>query len=849
MRRPRRPSDAAVRPALALRLALRELRGGLAGFGVLIACLALGVASIAAVGSVRAAIEAGIAGEASTLLGGDAEITFAYRFADDEELRWMREHAAALSETVDFRSLAASATGERALVQVAAVDDAYPLFGTVALAGGGGIAEALAVVDGRPGLVAERLLADRLGLRVGDPITLGTRIFRLSSIADAIPDGGGAIAFGPRVIVRLADLDGSGLLAEGALFDSEYRLRLAPDADLGGLEADAAARFADRGLQWRDRRDGAPGVSRFVDRLAAFLTLIGLAGLAVGGIGVAVAARAHIEARTPTIATLKTLGAEGWLVFSVYLVEVGLIALCGIALGVGLGAALPLLAAPLAEGRLPVPAAFGLYPVPLAEAALYGLLTALAFTLLPLARVLAVRPAALYRDHNAPGRPRATALAATLGAALALVGSAAYLSGAPWLAVAVAGGLVAALVLLAMAARGLVALAKRTGNGPMVRGRPALRWALAALGAPGGDAVPAVLALGLGLGVLAAIGQVDANLRRLVARDLPARAPAFFFVDIQDDQLAGFRDAAAEIPGVGQIESAPMLRGVLTRINGRPAREVAGPHWVLNGDRGVSFAATPPPGTTLSEGSWWPEDYAGPPLVSFAAEEARELGLKLGDRLTVNILGRDIEATIASLREVHFESMGIGFVMIMNPAALAGAPHTSIATVDATPAAEGPLVRVVAGNWPNITAIPVREGIARVAALLDGIAAAARWAALATLSTGLVVLVGAAAAGERRRVVEVAVLKTLGATRRRILASLALRAALTGTAAGAVAIVAGCAAGWAVTRFLLGAAYAPALWSALGIVAGGALVSLLAGLAFALRPLGARPARVLRARE
>jgi putative ABC transport system permease protein len=834
-----------------LRLALRELRGGLAGFRVFLACLALGVAAIAAVGSVRAAIDAGLAREAASLLGGDAEIEFAYRFADGGERAWMDANALAVSEIVDFRSLAATEGSERTLVQVKAVDEAYPLYGRVDLAEGS-LAAALAPRDGLPGLVAERLFVDRLGLAPDDTVTLGTRTFRLAATVEAIPDAAaGALAFGPRVIVRLADLEGSGLLSEGSLFDSAYRLRLAPQADLAALEAEAEARFADRGLQWRDRRDGTPGVGRFVDRLAAFLILLGLAGLAVGGIGVASAVRAHLEARTATIATLKTLGATGGTVFAVYLTEIALLSLAGVAIGLVLGAALPLAAAPLAAGRLPVPAEFGLYPGPLAEAALYGALTALVFSLWPLARVRDIRPAALFRDEARPvrARPRAAPTVATALLAALLVAAAAALSGAPWLTLATAGGVVGALLLLALAARGLVALARRLGRGPATRGRPALRWALGALGGPAGDTVPAVLALGLGLGVLAAVGQIDSNLRGLVARDLPARAPAFFFVDIQNDQLAGFRARAAATPGVGAIEPAPMLRGVITRINGRPAREVAGPHWVLNGDRGVSYAATPPPGTELTEGAWWPADYAGPPLVSFAAEEGRELGLELGDALTLNILGRDITATVASFRAVRFESMGIGFVMIVDPAALAGAPHTHIATVEATPEAEAPLVRAIAEAWPNVTAIAVRDGIARVAATLDGIAAATRWAALATLSTGLLVLVGAAAAGERRRAYEAAVLKTLGATRARILASFALRAALTGAAAGLVAIAAGALAGWAVTVFVLEGEYRFAALNALAIVAGGALASLLAGLAFALGPLATRPARVLRARE
>ncbi len=592
-------------------------------------------------------------------------------------------------------------------------------------------------------------------------------------------------------------------------------------------------------------------MGRFVDRLGAFLILVGLAGLAVGGVGVAAAVRAHLEAKTATIATLKTLGASGGTIFAIYLIQIGLLALLGIAVGLVLGAGAPLVAAPFVAPYLPVPAAFGVYARPLAEAGLYGVLTALLFTVWPLGRAREIRAAELFRDLTAARRawPRPAYVAVTAALAAALVAAATVFSGTAELALGTAAGVAGALLVLLAAALGLRRLARRLGRGRLTRGRPALRWALAALGGPAGETASVVLALGLGLSVLATVGQIDWNLRHLVTSELPERAPAYFFVDIQNDQLAGFLDRARDTPGVGEVETAPMLRGIITRINDRPAREVAGPHWALNGDRGVTYAAAPPEGTVLTEGEWWPTDYAGPPLLSFAADEGREMGLKLGDTMTINVLGRDITATIASFREVRFETMGINFLIMLDPAALAGAPATHIATVYASPEAEAPLLRTEAEAYPNITAIGVRDAIGRVATMLDGIGAATRWAAAATLVTGLVVLIGAAAAGERRRVYEAAVLKTLGAGRRQILASFALRAALTGAAAGVVAIVAGGLAGWWVTTGVMDADFRFEPVTALVIVAGGALASLLAGLAFALRPLAARPARILRARE
>ncbi len=204
---------------------------------------------------------------------------------------------------------------------------------------------------------------------------------------------------------------------------------------------------------------------------------------------------------------------------------------------------------------------------------------------------------------------------------------------------------------------------------------------------------------------------------------------------------------------VADVQTAPMLRGIITEINGRPAAEVGGDHWVLQGDRGVTYSAEKPDEAVVTHGEWWPHDYAGPPLVSFATEEALEMGLKLG--------------------------------------ALQGAPHTHIATVYADEDEEGAILREISNAYPNVTAIRVRDAIDRVSGVLAGIAAAITYGALATLVTGGIVLIGAAAAGVRARTYEAAVLKTLGATRATILASFALRSAILGAAAGLVAIVAG----------------------------------------------------------
>jgi putative ABC transport system permease protein len=769
---------------IAWTFAKRELRGGLHGFRIFLACLALGVAAIAAVGTVRASIQAGLAANGAALLGGDAVVRFTYRFADPDERAWMASIAEKVSETTDFRSMIVVErdTVERGLTQVQAVDDLYPLIGETVLDPPMPLADAFAGDATFPGGVMERTLADRLALTAGDMFKLGEQTFILSAILVSYPDNsGGGFGLGPRSLVLLDDLAKSGLLATGTLMETNYRLDLPDGADLDAFETQAETLFENAGLRWRDARAGAPGIARFVDRIAAFLILIGLSGLAVW-----LSASTTIPPSLPTTSLFPKLPLLRNLAF------------------------------PISSSNL------------------------IASYLMPQVRCPTHSPLS--------ANPTTTIPDPTLqdGWLVALIGTAIVFSGTVFLTLWTAGGILCALALLVIAA----AIARFTAQKfrRLSRGFPALRFALASIGARGGETTSVVLSLGLGLAVLAAVGQIDGNLRGSIADELPDVAPSYFFVDIQPDQIEGFRTRLDSDPQVTRYEAAPMLRGIITQINGIPARDFAD-HWVLNGDRGLTYSALPSDGTIITEGDWWPADYAGPPLISFAAEEAAEIGLKIGDTITTNILGRDIQATVANFREVSFEDAGIGFIMSMNPTALQGAPHSWISTVYSDPSAEAAILRDLATAYPNVTAIRVRDAIDQVVQLLGGISAATRYGALATLLTGFLVLIGAAAAGMPARTFEAAVLKTLGASRATILRSFALRSALLGLAAGLVALAAGMLGGWAVSTFIMETGYTPIWTSAGAIILGGMAATMLAGLAFAWRSLAAKPAHILRSRE
>jgi len=835
------------------KIARRELRSGLSGFRILIACLALGVAAIAAVGTVRSGIQAGLVSEGAALLGGDAEAEFTYRFATDDERAWMENRADAISQIVDFRSMAVverDGLTERGLTQIKAIDEFYPLYGTPKLQSGNAFDTAFQRTGAHPPAVMERLLADRLALNIGDPFKLGTATFQLADVITYIPDGAGdGFGLGPRTIVMTKDLENSGLLASGTLFSTKYRMKLPSGTNLDTLASTVETDLASSGLRWRDAREASPSIAEFVDRLGSFLILVGLAGLAVGGIGVSSAVRTYLDRKTSVIATLRSIGADNATVFQTYFLQIAALSSIGILIGLILGIGAPIAIEPVLSAMLPFPITLTVFARPIIEATLYGALAALIFTIWPLARAENIKAAILFRDGGgtAARLPRPIYVIITLGLTAILLASACYFTGSIALTLWTAVGVIGALAILSIAAIAIRKLAHRLES--WSKGRSTLRWALSAIGGTSEGATAVILSIGLGLSVLASIGQIDGNLRQAIKQDLPGVAPSYFFVDIQKSQMPEFREILKADENVSDFEEAPMLRGIVSTINDKPAAEVAGDHWVIQGDRGLTYAAAPGEDTEITQGDWWPEDYTGSPQISFAAEEGAEMGLKLGDKITMNILGRDITGTITSFRNVDFSTAGIGFIMTMNPSALAGAPHSFIATVYTTPEHEADLLRTLAEAFPNITAIRVKDAIDRVSTVLNSIASATAYGAMATLLTGFLVLIGSAASALHARRYEAAILKTLGATRRSILTSFALRAAIMGASAGIVAIGAGALGGWAVTYFVMETDFSVIWPNAFAVVVGGVLANVLANLAFAMRALNAPAAQILRARE
>ena len=792
--------------ALGWRLARRELRGGLRGLRIVLACLALGVGAIAAVGTLRAALDAGLAEDGARLMGGDLAVA-AGTPIPPEALDWARSRGLRASEVATMRAMATAPSGERMLVELKAVDGAYPLYGRLETDPPGAFGSQGTAQGTLPPLVMDPLVAQRLNLAPGAEVRIGEARFTYRGAIAGEPDKvSGPAVFGPRAIIPLAAVPGTGLVQPGSLVTYGLRLAAAPGQGGRRLAAELRAQpFADGGWRVRDASQGQPGVNRFLDQMASFLLLAGLTALLVGGIGVATGVRSWLEQRGRTIATLRCLGAPAGAIFATYTIQLLILSALGIAAGLLLGTGLAHGAAAALADVLPVPPRLGFHPAPLALAALYGLLTSLAFALWPLGRARDIPGAALFRADVAPEprrAPRRGLVLANAAVGAALVALVVSTAERPLFALAFCAAALGTLGLFRLSALGLQALARRIP----ARSRPALRLGLANLHRPGAPTALMLVSLGIGLTTLSAIALIQGNLRAQIETSLPAGAPSFFFIDIQPDQVAPFDRLAEATPGVTEIRHVPSLRARIVSVNGVPAEQVQATEetrWALRGDRGLTYAAAPPDGTRIIQGQWWPADYAGEPLVSLDDNLARGWNAGPGSVIVVNVLGRDIPLRVASTREIRWQGLQLNFTMIASPGLLQSAPHTHIATVRGDPAQDAALLRAVTDALPNVTGIRVRDVLDSLSELLGKLGAALTATASVTLASGLLVLAGAVAAGQRRRIRDAVVLKTLGATRRQIRRAWLVEFGLLGLVAGVVAGAAGTAASWGVTRFLM----------------------------------------------
>jgi putative ABC transport system permease protein len=845
--------------AALLRFALRDLRGGLAGLRIVVLCVALGVAAIVGVNSLARALEAGLGRDGRTILGGDASFSLMERELAPDERAYLSSRGAT-STVATFRAMARNAGGEATLVEAKAVGETWPDLGAATFDPAMTPAEALAPDGDAFGAAVESALIDRLGLAVGGRFDIGAAHFvvraRLVSEPDRLATG---IGFGPRVLMSEAALRASGLNQPGALIRWTTSVRLgpadAPPPDATAVDAfvDAAkAAFPQAGWEARSRANVSPDFARDLDRFGEFLTLVGLMALVVGGVGVANAAQSFVERKLATLAILKALGASGGAAVAVALAEFFAVTLIGVAAGVTVGAAAPFVVDAAFAAALPLPLAPAIFPHELALGALYGLLTALAFAVAPLGPAHDAPVAQLFRSlvEPAPTPPRWRYRLAAGFAALALAALAILAGPQRSVALVVVVASAAAMVGLRLVAFAAMALARRSPRPASV----VWRLALANLSRKGALTPSVVLSLGLGVAALVALTLVDSNLRAQLQHTLPGETPSFYFLDVHSGEVDAFRRFLVDQAPGAKVVEAPMMRGRIVRIGDTPAADIKAKEsaaWALEGDRGVTFAATPPEGSKIVAGEWWGADYSGPPLVSMEAGVADGLGAKIGDEVTLNVLGREVTARVANLRRVDWRSFAINFVFVFSPNTFKGAPYTGLFTAALPsgadgPAAESALMKAAARDFPAVAAIRVREALATIEALTAKLALAIRAASGVALASAAIVLAGALAASRRARIADAVILKILGATRPRLIAAFLVEYAVLGLFAALFGAAAGAAAAYAIVVWVMGFDFAFVAGPTLAAVAAGLALTVALGMVGAWRILGEKPAAFLR---
>ncbi len=838
---------------LAFRIAKRELRGSLNKFRVFLIALTLGVTAIGAVGSIADAMRYGIALNSRLTFGGDLDASSTHKPAPQTVLAEMAKYGKT-SSIVQMRAMLGGVKDDqpiRRLVSLKAVDDQWPLLGKPVLEPQIPIAQALAIWDGMPGIVANPGLLRVIGAGVGDTVRLGDIDVYVSAILANEPDRGfGFEQFAPSVLIADEHLDRTGLNVPGALLT--YRERLLLDnpkrdiAILDGLKASSDNSF----VRLRHHRQGSAGFQSFLSQTETFLTLVSLTALLIGGLGVSSAVRAWLSDRMPILATLKCLGAPAPLIFQIYFIQVLILTAMGIALGLSIAAIAPWGVKLLLTTAVPIEAGFFLEP--LLAAAGFGLLTAITFSVWPLGKAREVKPSHLFRTLVSipTERPKKRYLLVIAASSLGLIGLTWLVTTSPVLAVGFMLGILSALVLLAIlgdlvvrgVARGISHLPKPKST--------ALRLAMTALVRPGNNTRTVIITFGLGLTVLVAVALSEFNISRQIGTRLNDEAPAWFFIDIQPHQKEQFLQTTSALVGEDNIVMVPLVRGRVVALAGVPAEEINAPQseeWILRGDRGLTWSDAPPEGTKIVKGEWWPTGYNGRMQVSMDDEAMLAFELGLGDSVTLNIAGRVLEGVITSSRQIEWQNFGLNFVFIVSPGAIELAPHNWVATVATDDdAIEAAVDRNVAEIMPNVSSISVRTAVETVRRILGLVSTSIQITASITLVAGFSVLAGVVAASEARRINASIILKVLGATRRLILMSYIYEYALLGALTGLVAVLIGTAASYAVIAIFLQSSFVFSPILAGSVALGGAVATIILGLIGASRTLGRKPGPILR---
>lgn len=876
----RPPLSWRVKLPLSWRFALREMRGGLKGFYIFISCIALGVAAIGGVNGVSKNLNQELMRQGQILLAGDLRINITQRQATLDERTYLAS-LGVMASNIKMRSMARNlGQQDQTMVEIKAVDEQYPLYGRLktkpelnnmqrfgartATAQDQILQPSLqntmpqspTIQDTIYGAVVAQALLDRLQLKLGDFIQIGRQNFIITALLEDEPDLlSEGFQLGPRILMSLDALKATGLLQPGSLYSSNYKLKLSNtnDTQITALKNSIDKKFENASWSVQTRMNAAPGLTKNIERFSQFLTLIGLTSLIVGGVGISNAVRNYMDEKRNQIATFKSLGAKGALVTKIYFIQIMLISCIGVSIGLIFAILIPFIVGWFMQSYLPILGQVTIDPMALVIALIFAYLTIIAFTILPLSRARNVSVTTLFRDFNGAvnQRPKITAIGLVAVLLIAIAGLAMITAYDKRMALIFFIAVLGAFIVLRLVAFAIQYVARKMSHSRSV----ALRLAIGNIYRPGALTASVVMALGLGLTLLVALTTIDGNLRNQLSNSVSQKAPDFFFMDIARNEADRFSALIKQQDPKGVLKIMPTLRARITKLNNIDVKDVKihpDSAWVLRGDRNVTYASIMPEGTQITQGQWWNHTsdlapYNGP-QVSISEREAQELGLKLGQTISVNVLGHEITAKITSFRKVDWDSFNMNFVMIFSPNTFKNAPHIWLATFKTSNNHDdAQFMRNIAKQHPTITVITVRQVLKDAQTIVAQIGSAIQASAAIAILASVLVLAGALSASNRARAYDAVILKTLGATRRILICAFIYEYAILGLATAVFAIFTGGLSGVAIARYKMGLENAQFLiGTSISVLMIALILSVGLGLIGTWRVLCQKPAKYLK---
>ena len=851
-------------PGFYLRYAGRELRGARGRLIFFTLCLSVGVAAVVAVAGLSDSMDETLRSEARKLLAADLVVEGRRPLPQELDAELAAIPGAVRTMVRELPSMVSAAprsgaAGDEAgaassvLAELKVIDGPYPFYGELLLDPPGRLDPLL---DARRIVVAPALL-ERLAIAVGGAVTIGEAEFTIAGIVRREPDSFGlSFTLGPRVMMTAAALERSGLVRFGSRILHRALIRM-PEGT-SRRETTATADRLRRALpdsaylSIETYAEAQPTVRGSLRRAESFLGVVALLSLLIGGIGVAQAVRAWLAGRSDAIAVLRSLGARPREVLLLYLGQTLVLGLLGSLLGVIAGVAVTA-AAPLAAGDLlPVSPGQPFRPLAALRGLGLGVGVALLFSLPALLALRRVPPARVLRIDAEPLPPSRPAWWGAMILLFAgICGMAILQSGSTARGLQFAAGMVAAAGLLALTA-GL--LSRFVGRAPRRFSRIWVRHGLAALSRPGAGTLGALVALGLGVLVVLSMYLVQSGLARQLEADLPVDSPTAFLIDVQPSQWPGVRDLL-EAEGALRIDSVPVVMARLRSIDGRAVDDLVAQldasrdeegrrRWVLTREQRLTYMRELPADNVIVRGALWSD--AERPEISVELGFAEDLPVDVGSVLTFDIQGMPVDLLVSSVRTVEWERFGINFFLVAEPGPLDDAPQTRVVATRLPDRGEQRVQDRLAASFPNVTLLDIRAILAKVAAIVSRVGLGVRLLGGFTVLAGIAILAGAVSAGSVRRAREVALLKTLGMTRRGVIAVFGVEYALLGLVAGIIGSAGAGLLAWAILTRGMEIAWRFDPLAHAAAIAGSILLTLVAGIATSARALTRRPLEVLR---